>query len=197
MKKITIFILTLLLCVIPVEAKTPKQILILGKELPDMYILQYDGNKRFKVKMISRKTAMPLTCLNQDKARFDELKLNETAIKCEVASLNKEMHLSIKNYIRLDMKNIAKDFHINLSDYNLHDFNSTLKIFQIIGSNLNFNIILNYKDYIKTDLSWNELYTLFKQYQNGPISVSYEYPYLIWIPQKSSYYPLQSSFHSK
>lgn len=197
MKKILLTITILCMNFGSVQAKTPKQILILANELPDMYILQDDGNKQFQVRILDRRTALPMTCLNEDKARFDELKLNEAAITCQMTSINKHMNLNIKNYIRLNLTNIAADFHIQLKDYDLHTFHATLQIFQIIGHNLSFKTISNYKHYIKTDLSLSDLYTLFKHYQNGPIQVNYRYPRLIWLPLEKAYYPLDKTYYNR
>lgn len=195
MKKILLIICMLIMNITAVNAENPKQILILAKELPDMYILQDDGNKQFQVRILDRRTAMPMTCLNQEKARFDELKLNETAITCQIQSINSHMNLRIKHYIRLNLSNIAKDFHIKLKDYDLHKFSSTLQIFQAIGQHLSFKTIANYQHYLKTDLSLSDLYTLFKHYQDGPIQVHYLYPRLIWLPLNKSYYPLDKTFY--
>lgn len=195
MKKMLLIICMLYMNITVVNAKSPKQILILAKELPDMYILQDDGNKQFQVRILDRRTSLPMTCLNQEKARFDELKLNETAITCQMQSINTHMDLHIKNYIRLNLSNIAKDFQINLKDYDLHNFSSTLQIFQIIGHNLSFKTISNYQHYIKTDLSLSDLYTLFKHYQDGPIQVNYRYPRLIWFTREKTYYPLDKTFY--
>lgn len=195
MKKIYLMILLCCFAITPIQAKYPPQILIVSSDLPNMYILQDDGNKQFQVRILSRNSLIPLTCLNNDLAKFNELTLNTTSLSCQMTSLNKKMNLNIQNYIRLDFKHITKDFPIQLEDYDLQDFQSTLAIFQIIGEHLNIQTILKYKDYIKTDLSLTALYDLFKQYQQKPLRTIYRYPHLVWIPNKHGYYPIEKGFY--
>lgn len=195
MKKFFICVIAMLCLVSPIQANDTKQILVISKDLPQVFILTPKENNTYDVSIFPKDLNLKLTCMDDKITPISNFKLNDNGISCLTSSLNSNYHLNIENYIKLDMKKIAADFNIDLKRKNLNRFPVVIDTFHEISQHITFSNIINFNSYIDTDFGLSDIYDFYKSYQSGDPDMTYYYPHIVYLPSYQQYISLDRKLY--
>lgn len=193
-KPIKIIILSFylfLFSLLPVYAKEEsKEILIYIKEHEDLYLLNVDQND-IKVQIISQNTHLPISALENKEATIKSIDFTYS-LNSLIPTLNTFLNKDIEYYASIDMNKVLKDLNIKA---NYKTPTALTKTIKQMKENLDLQLLLNYKDYLNTNLDLKTLYSFYTAFKNNDFKISYyTLPYLVY---EDKYIPLETSFTLK
>lgn len=143
-----------------VHASEPIPILFTIKNDEHMYFIEFQGNN-MKVKPISTKLYIPIPCLSNEKNTINTINFPQFN-PCLLNAINKELNTKINHYIHLDMNLLLKDLKLPKNTYDYKTLASLTKTTKKIKDHFSFSILADYKKYIETNLTFQDLYHLYK-----------------------------------
>lgn len=194
MKKYKLILLIVLLfsMVNEIHANEKLNILFTVQKDEHMYLMEIKDNN-IKVKMISTKIYLPIPCLNNEKNTINSINFAQLN-PCLVNTVNKAFNTNITHYIDLDMQSLLKDLNLPKNTYNYKTLSSLTKTAKKIKNKFSLSVLADYKKYITTSLTFQDLYQLYK-ISKKKLKISYYY--LNYINIDDTYLLLNNKFHKK
>lgn len=188
MKKIVLSILLCTLLVSEVKAETKETVLVYIKGYDALYLIDiYDTN--INIKEINTNMYLPILCLSNECTTINSIDFTK-AYDCLITSLENVFNTSITSYLSVDLNTLLNDLDIAYpSDSSLDTMNSLCsKIKKKIG----ITTIMNYQDYIDTNIDFNDLYTYYKLSKED---INIDLYVLEYYVIQDSYLVFNSQFH--
>lgn len=177
----------------PICASEKLNILVSIKNDANRYIVEI-SKKNIKIKTISNKLYTTIPCLNDEKEKLERIDFSPIN-DCLINSLENTLHINIDNYVNVDMKTLLKAIDLPANSYDYKTLHSLTKVSNKIINRLNLSLLMNYQDYINTDLGFKELYTIYKSIKKKHSKITYyDLKYFIF---DDSYILFDTTFHKK
>ena len=173
------------------EEKT--SILVSIENSEDFYLLEIYENK-MNIKIISSKTYIPISALNNEASTLNSVNFS-VSYEILLNSIETFLEEEIPYYVHIEIEPLLKQLNLSEDLYKEKTLRSLCESALQIKKNMNLNTLINYKKYIKTNLTIKQIYSFYMKFKNNKINYSYyTLPYLIY---EDCYIPMERTFYLK
>lgn len=192
-KKIILVCLLMVVSMTPVQAKVEHTITIVSKQLPYIIYVQVVDEKHMKVRFIPSELRLPTPCKSDSITPLQSLDVYKD-IDCVKETIKNTFHVTSENFVFIYLDNIANKLDLPYKDLDFKKISTMTDYFSRILKKLNVSMILNYSDYIESDLGIKDYYDYYTMFKGKRVSIDYSYVNLIYIGKQAI--PLDLKFHT-
>ena len=129
-------------------------------------------DQQVKVKTIEGNLYTKINALHGEKATLSSIDFKDSYnILCD--TLEDRLHVKIDHYVSIDMNAIIQALSLPSDSYDYTTLSSLISCAKMIKSHFKMSLITHYRDYVNTDLSVNDLYTLYRFFLYDKPKVNY------------------------
>lgn len=195
-KKILLCFSLFFLQISTLYASTEQTILVYSADMQSLFLITSKQDSAIHINTIPLSMVLPVTCANNAPMPLSSI-ANEATQNCLQQTLVNGLSINIKQYAYLDLTKIEKDYPLTSKHQNLSGFSDFQAYFSELGSQLNSEVIWNYNSYVRTNLSFMDLYEFYTMYTSENFKLSYGFLNLYdvhqeWIPLERTFYTVDT-----
>ena len=191
MKILCVFISLVLCLPVQIQAKQVYEILIQVENSEQLYIVSIEKEK-MKVEIIETKVHIPIRALNNEISSIQSVNFNDSPLSL-LTTINQFLQRNIQYYVHIEMETLLNDLHLS-SMYDYETLDSLCKSALAIKEAISLSQIMNYQNYIDTNISVRELFEIYTMIKDE-LNVSYYT--LSYLVVDDMYIPIDKTFYEK
>lgn len=178
--------------ILPIQAKENKNILLVSDDLPYLIYVEVISEKKMRVNFIPLDIHIPITCASDYVAPLSSLKLQQN-VSCAKDTVEQFFDVSIGKSVYLDVLAIANDTGVPYKASSFKTIGGITDFFAKVAKNMNISMILNYQNYITSDMSIKDYYDYYHMFKGKKIKI--DYGYVNAMDTRAITIPLDNQFH--
>lgn len=160
-KKIILSLSLMMLTLTPVKASCVERLLLLSKDLPYLIYVERLSETKITVNLIPADLQIPLSCAGDTPAALSSLDF-ENNTECVRQSIEQFLAVKFTDTVYLHMDRISNDTGVSMKDIDFRSLKELTAFFAKVAKNADISMILNYRQYITSDLSLSDYYSYYK-----------------------------------